>query len=1273
MKKNYKMKNIITFIFSNLLFYSILQAQPVTQTFSYTGSMQSFTVPPCVTSITVDLRGAQGANALDKLPTNSTGGLGGRALGVMTVTSGQVLNIYVGGVGSTTGTGGYNGGGQAGNSSAGGGCNGGYAGGGGGASDIRIGGMALSNRVVVAGGGGGAGRDYCNGSCVPCGCGGSGGGGGGLSGIIGQAANNCGYSYPGGGINGGAPGTSTAGGAGAPGDNGGNAGTSGTLGIGGTGGAGSYDVAGGGGGGGYYGGGGGGSASSGSGVGGGGGGGGSSFIANLTNAITTPSFQTGNGLVILSYNFLGNLVSATSSPTAICSGSSAILNASGSVTYTWFPVGGFGGSNSASVSVNPSTTTAFTVQGTNSLNCVSQAIITVTVNTTVPTLSVNNSSSGFICPGQSVVLNATGALTHIWSGGVTNGTSFTPSVSNTYTVTGTNGCGTATAVTSVSVNPSPTITIAASASSVCLGNSATLTASGASTYVWNNSVQNGVSFSPTVTSNYTVIGTSAIGCTSQAVATLSVVPFSAPVVSISATSSSLCSGATTTLNATGVSTYTWIPVNQFAGSNSPSISQTPTVSTVYSVEATNASGCISKASLSVIVNTAVPTLSVVNTTSGFICPGKTATLTASGAFTYTWTGNVVNGVSFQPSVTAVYTVTGSNACGINTATTSISVNPQPTITIAASASSLCSGSTATLVASGATTYTWTNGVTNGVSFIPTNTATYIVTGTNSATGCTANAATAITVVTTPILAPVASPTLICIGNSATLTATGAANYSWSTSQTTSSIVVSPTVTTPYTITKWNANCFDTKTVTVVVNQLPTIFAIGSTTVCAMQCTTLNAGGGSSYSWFPFGGNSSQAVVCPANSTTFVVTASDGTCVNTASVPVSVNPLPTINIAPSSTVICEGQTVTLTLSGTDTYSWTNPSSLGTATYVTQNPSGPILYGVTGTNTLTGCSNSASQIVLVNAVPLMTVTPTKSLVCVGFPSTLTVKGNQSNYSYLWSTGGTGTNTIVNPTVTTVYNVTATNTLTSCNSTSLVTVNVFQPTFAVNSPTSSCLGGTITLIATGANSYTWNGNSPFQTIQVSPSTATFYVVAATSTLSGVSCISTNTVNVSIYANPTITAAPSRTIICKGEQVALNAFGGTTYTWSNQQSGSTVSVTLQSQTNFTVNGTDQNGCKGTATLQVKVSPCPGISENQAGKPEITIYPNPSSGDFIIESESDIQLTLVNELGQLIMDVTLDGSNDHKASVTNLTKGIYFISNKNALEPIRQKIIIQK
>ena len=170
-----------------------------TQTFNFTGGMQSYTVPVGVTSLTITARGAQGANQTP----GGTGGLGGSVQGVLSVSAGQVLNIFVGGQN------GYNGGAL-------GGVNGntvfsgpstGNAGNGGGATDIRIGGVALANRVLVAGGGGGAGHNGVWPSCQTAGPAGNGGSGGGLTGGNGSGGSSTACNCTGGG------GTQSAGGA----------------------------------------------------------------------------------------------------------------------------------------------------------------------------------------------------------------------------------------------------------------------------------------------------------------------------------------------------------------------------------------------------------------------------------------------------------------------------------------------------------------------------------------------------------------------------------------------------------------------------------------------------------------------------------------------------------------------------------------------------------------------------------------------------------------------------------------------------------------------------------------------------------------------------------------------------------------------------------------------------------------------------------------------------------------------------------------------------
>lgn len=286
------MKKIFTSVFVILFIVHNLFTPPVyagSQTFSYTGAQQTWVVPAGITSITVDAMGGAGG-----LGTSGQAiGKGGRVQTTVTVTPGETLYIYVGGVGGNTGTAGYNGGGTGRNES--------YdGGGGGGATDIRQGGTALGNRIIVAGGGGGS---FISGT---------GGHGGGTTGVAGGgwgAANRGGQ--------GGTPSAGGAGGVSCCGTGGlaGGAGTAGTSGTGGNGGNAPYDdYGGGGGGGGYYGGGGG--AGTGYTGGGGGGGGGSSYSSG-SNTTHTQGYQTGNGSLTITYG------SAPTTPTLDLPSSSA--------------------------------------------------------------------------------------------------------------------------------------------------------------------------------------------------------------------------------------------------------------------------------------------------------------------------------------------------------------------------------------------------------------------------------------------------------------------------------------------------------------------------------------------------------------------------------------------------------------------------------------------------------------------------------------------------------------------------------------------------------------------------------------------------------------------------------------------------------------------------------------------------------------------------------------------------------------------------------------
>ncbi|MBU6342577.1 MAG: hypothetical protein KGS48_13870, partial [Bacteroidetes bacterium] len=267
---------------------------------------------------------------------------------------------------------------------------------------------------------------------------------------------------------------------------------------------------------------------------------------------------------------------------------------------------------------------------------------------------------------------------------------------------------------------------------------------------------------------------------------------------------------------------------------------------------------------------------------GTICAGASATLTASGGGTYLWsTTEATAQITVTPGSTTTYTVTVTSSNGCTTSTsTIITVNPLPTPGITVTETSgttnndgiICFGASATLTATGGTSYAWSNGVnTAGNTVSPASTTTYTVTVTN-ANGCTATASSTITVNPLPTPGTTVAETsgtsnndgIICVGASASITATGGTSYAWSTGDNTATISVTPGATTTYTVTVTNANnCTATVARTIIVNALPipSIAYAPNDTVCVGVLTTLTASGGITYSWST-GANTAATTVTP---------------------------------------------------------------------------------------------------------------------------------------------------------------------------------------------------------------------------------------------------------------------------------------------------------------------------------------------------------------------------------------------------------------------------
>jgi gliding motility-associated-like protein len=397
------------------------------------------------------------------------------------------------------------------------------------------------------------------------------------------------------------------------------------------------------------------------------------------------------------------------------------------------------GDTTQSINVQPSTTNAYWVIGTDANGCQNTDTVVVTVNQ-LPVVDATAADT-LLCLHASTTLSVTPSLSsYLWStGDTTQSINVQPSTTNAYWVIGTdaNGCQNTDSVV-VTVNQLPVVDATAADTLLCLHASTTLSVTPSlSSYLWSTGdTTSAISVQPSVTTAYWVMGTDANGCSDTATVTVTVNPL--PIVDVGP-DQDLCLHASTTLSVTaGLASILWS-----TGDTTQSINVQPSVTTLYWVTGTDANGCTN--SDTIIVN--VHPLPIVDAGQDqSICEGDNITLTATGAATYLWnTGETTSAISVQPSAISSYWVIGTDVNGCDdTDTVTISVFSLPAVS--AIPSTICAGDQALLTASGALTYTWQPGNITGDSVIvtPNLTTTYTVTGMD-ANGCEASSSVTVTV------------------------------------------------------------------------------------------------------------------------------------------------------------------------------------------------------------------------------------------------------------------------------------------------------------------------------------------------------------------------------------------------------------------------------------------------------------------------------------------------------------------------------------------------
>ncbi|MCZ2444636.1 MAG: PKD domain-containing protein [Flavobacteriales bacterium] len=408
-------------------------------------------------------------------------------------------------------------------------------------------------------------------------------------------------------------------------------------------------------------------------------------------------------------------------------------------TLEWYEGANLIATNTPTINVCPGSNTMYTAKVTYSgCNLSNPVVVTDDVWVNVTGIPTGANSNSPLCEGQTLQLQSQGGyVSYQWSGpGGFTSNQQNPSIPNAnasnagvYTVTVNDGTGSCSSTITVQINPYPNAT-ATNNGPACVGDNITFTATGGTSYAWSGPNGFSSTASDTTLTNvttgasgvYTVTVTSN-GCSSTATTSLTVNTIPTPTITGSNT---ICSGASTTLMASGGSSYAWS-----TGESTASISVSPTTNTVYTVTVSNGS-CSGTATVSITVN---PAPTPVVDGNNPVCNGDSIQITASGGTGYIWNTGANSAAINVPAGTYTVTVSDASTCTAST-TVTVSLTPDPATSFTASIACLGAATsftnTSTISLGTITDYLWNFGGSNtstdeNPTFIFTSSGTHTVT------------------------------------------------------------------------------------------------------------------------------------------------------------------------------------------------------------------------------------------------------------------------------------------------------------------------------------------------------------------------------------------------------------------------------------------------------------------------------------------------------------------------------------------------------------------
>lgn len=1003
---------------------------------------------------------------------------------------------------------------------------------------------------------------------------------------------------------------------------------------------------------------------------------------------------------------------------AACPSSITVSAPSWPSYYNWNGPSGSNVYTTSFQSINSSYSGLYTLSmGNNSVCPVTKSIYIETGK--FPILSISPTTFS-VCQNDSFTLTANGANTYTWSNGfIGSSIVLTPTAIgiSTISVTGANslGCLGSPAVSlSYTVNGLPILSVSGN-TNICSGNSSTFVASGATSYTWT--WDNGASTStgstiitPTLltTNVFTLVGSNG-NCQTTKIFSVAISP-SVTSVLASITSTNLCSGNSSTLTVNYAqtlppNTFSVISSSTFTAPSLTNIILTPTTTTSYSILAYNACGYFSK-TFSINVSSSTPTITY-SPIAPYCSDSYSFNLGGANNYTitspYTWAGSFTTNLStatLNPYLYPGYlTLSGSysNSACIDTKTFNINAFT-PTLNLSLP-NNFCSSSASTVnLSGGGIIYTITpmSSYTSAISSSYTVASTFtIVPPINlqgfsvqsyDGSGCLASEFLSATSIS-PTINITSSSNTLCFGQSATLTALGAINYTWSNGSTSYSTIVSPTATSIYSVVGYANGCGNSSnTYTLSYNPL-TVNSVSLTpssyTPCSATNCTITPSGGVSYTWVPtpaflVGGNAIYTNLTSPNIYTYSIRYTDlNGCKSFTTI--SITPFsPTLSILGGDTVC--GLLNTFTATGANNYTWTvfvplsGTNSLTGTSYTLSTPSS---FGLNTSFTLTGTDLNNCKAKMVKSIysygNVSVLTSSLATVCNNTNDTLKAIAPLTISNYTWSTGAISNSIVVAPTITTVYSVQTKYNSFGCVAKGTKTVNVF-PIGAISftlSSNTACEGDPpITLLIsspTTAYSYSdgFTNNNSFYPFSAGVHTLYCYYTDLNN------CINKTAIqSITVNPKPLVTISNSLTNFClnSGTIALIGNPSGGNFSGFNVF-GSNYNTSNNSSSSVIYNYTGTNGCTNYDQKCFEVSICTGINATDFLN-SISVYPNPFNSSFYIENnyEKDLFITITDISGKLFYSEKVKSS----CNITpeQLPSGMYFLKLSSSSEQKTFKLI---